>query len=699
MSVRPKILAVDDNPANLLSIRTVLKGLDMELHEAGNGFDALSMSLAEDYALILLDGLMPDMDGFEVCEQLRANPRTVETPVIFLTEAYKNVEDNIRGYVAGATDYLAKPIDDHVLKAKVQVFLRLYRQQRALQKANEELRIAAIAFDSQEGIVVTDAHSIILRINRAFTELTGYSQDEAVGRTPSLLKSGHHDEVFYQGLWQALLRDNYWQGEIWNRRKNGEIYPEWLTITAVLNPAGQTSHYVGVFSDITQRKAAEEQILQLAFYDPLTQLPNRRLLMDRLGQAKLASTRSHCYGAILFIDLDQFKQLNDTRGHDVGDLLLIEVAQRLRNCVREIDTVARLGGDEFMVILEDLGQEAGLAAAHARAVGEKILASTKQPYSLNGYIHHTTASIGISLFHNSDANVEALLKYADTAMYEAKSAGRDTLRFFDPAMQLALEARAALETDLRQALQRGQLQLYYQAQVDSERHILGAEALLRWEHPQHGVLLPEQFIPLAEDSGLIGGIGLWVLETACRQLLEWGSRMALPAGFQLAVNVSASQFRHPRFVEQIREVLEATGADPRRLKLELTESVLLADLKDAGGKMARLKKLGLGFSLDDFGTGYSSLAYLKQLPLDQLKIDRIFVGDIEQDDNSAILVQTIIGMSQNLQLHTIAEGVESQAQLDYLLQHGCLAFQGFLFSHPLPAPDFSALLAGNAGQQ
>ncbi|MGZ4960652.1 MAG: putative bifunctional diguanylate cyclase/phosphodiesterase [Methylomonas sp.] len=692
MNSQPKILIVDDNASNRLSIRTILKGLDVELHEVDNGFDALSMTLNEDYALILLDALMPDIDGFEVCERLRANPKTKETPVIFLTAAFKEIEDNIRGYLAGATDYLSKPIDDHVLKAKVQVFLRLFNQQKALQHAYEELRIAAIAFDSQDGIVVTDADSVILRVNHAFSGLTGYTAEEAIGRTPALLKSGHHGADFYQQLWQSLLTEHYWQGEIWNRRKNGEIYPEWLTITAVLDTEQKITHYVAVFNDITQRKEAEEQIRQLAFYDPLTHLPNRRLLMDRLAQAQLNSARNHQFGAILFMDLDQFKTLNDTQGHDMGDLLLIEVAKRLSASVREIDTVARLGGDEFVLLLEQLGDNLEQSASRAQIIGEKILASIRQPYLLKQYEYRTTASIGISLFYNSDINVDTLFKHADSAMYEAKNSGRDTMRFFDPAMQIILETRIALEIDLKQALDQEQLKLYYQAQTDAHFHIIGAEVLLRWEHPGKGLILPHQFVPLAEDTAQMIPIGLWILESACRQIQEWESRSMLSPSFRLAINISACHFRHPQFVQQVTQILASTKTDPRRLKLELNEKVFIHNLDDTVQKMVQLKKQGMAFSIDDFGTGYSSLSFLKQLPLDQLKIDRGLINEIGRSANADAFIQTIIGMSHTLGLEVIAEGVENENQIEYLTQFGCRTFQGFLFSRPIPASDFGALL-------
>jgi diguanylate cyclase (GGDEF)-like protein/PAS domain S-box-containing protein len=382
--------------------------------------------------------------------------------------------------------------------------------------AEEELRIAAIAFESQEGMLVTDADGIIVRVNQAFTRMTGYSAEEAVGKTLALLKSERHDDSFYQNLWSTLQSKKHWQGEIWNRRKNGQIFAEWMTISAVSVPDGKTAHYVGTISDITQNGEAAAEIHRLAYYDSLTQLPNRRLLLDRLGQALAASRRSGRYGAALYLDMDHFKTLNDTLGHDVGDLLLIEVADRLRKSVREGDTIARLGGDEFVVVLENLSGDTDGAAVQAEQVSEKMRASLAQPYNLDGHEFHGTTSIGIALFHNHDESTESLLKQADLALYQAKAGGRNCLRFFDLAMQSALNERSALEADLRQALKLGQLKLYYQAQIDRDRQIIGAEVLLRWQHPQRGLVKPDAFLPLAEETGLILPIGQWVLKSACK---------------------------------------------------------------------------------------------------------------------------------------------------------------------------------------
>jgi len=559
-------------------------------------------------------------------------------------------------------------------------------------RAEEELRIAAIAFESQEGMIVTDTKGVIVRVNQAFTNLTGYSAAEAVGQTPALLGSGRHNQAFYQRMWQTLEQQRYWQGEVWNRRKNGKIYAEWLTISAVTAPDGSVTHYVGTFSDITRDSEAEAEIHRMAYYDPLTHLPNRRLLMDRLGQALAAGRRSGHYGALLFLDLDNFKTLNDTRGHAVGDLLLIEMAQRLNAGVREGDTVGRLGGDEFVLMLEDLSEDIQGAAIQASLVGEKVREAVALPYLLKGIEFTCTVSIGVSLFCNQDESADDLLKHADLAMYHAKKGGRNSLRFFDPDMQASLVEHSALESDLRRALERRQLRLYYQIQVNSARRAIGAEALLRWEHPERGLISPAQFIPLAEETGLIIPIGLWVLQTACARIRDWSGQPAT-RDLQLAINVSARQFRQPDFVEQVQQAISATGINPARLKIELTESLVLDNVSDTITRMHALKALGVGFSMDDFGTGYSSLSYLKQLPLDQLKIDQSFVSDLATDPNDAAIVQAIITLGRTFGLNVIAEGVETEAQHEFLNLNGCHAFQGYLFGKPVPAKEFEELIA------
>ena len=444
------------------------------------------------------------------------------------------------------------------------------------------------------------------------------------------------------------------------------------------------------------RKAAEDEIWQLAFYDPLTRLPNRRLFIDRLQHALAASTRSNRHGALLFIDLDNFKTINDTLGHDTGDLLLQEVAGRLSSCVRAGDTLARQGGDEFVILLIDMSEVPQEAAMQTEAIGEKILAALNQPYQLADHVYHSTASIGATLFDGHLESAAELLRHADLAMYQAKAAGRNALRFFEAGMQTAVTLRAGLETDLRQGLQDGQFFLCYQAQVDDTGGVTGAEVLLRWQHPVRGLVSPADFIPAAEVTGLILPLGRWVLETACAQLSTWACRSAT-SHLTVAVNVSARQFQQPDFVTQVVEVLERTGANARKLKLELTESMLVDNVELIIAKMTTLKTLGIGFSLDDFGTGYSSLSYLKRLPLDQIKIDQSFVRDVLTDPNDAALVRAIVALAQSLGLSVIAEGVETELQRDFLATHGCHAYQGYLYGRPLPLEQFESEKLGGAG--
>jgi len=559
-------------------------------------------------------------------------------------------------------------------------------------QAESSLRVAAAAFESQEGMLITNADNIILRVNQSFVEMSGYAAEEVVGRTPSMFASGHHDAVFYAAMWHALNTTGSWQGEIWDRRKNGEVYPKWLNITAVKGSDGAVTHYIATHNDITERKTAEAQIRQLAFYDPLTLLPNRRLLADRLHKALASSARSGREGALLFIDLDNFKTLNDTLGHDQGDLLLQEVARRIAGAIREGDTVARLGGDEFVVMLEDLSEDPEEAANQTETVGEKILATLSRPYDLDGHEHRSSSSIGITLFVAQQNSSEELMKRADLAMYQAKAAGRNTLRFFDPKMQAVVSARAALEADLRDGLKKAQFLLHYQPQVDAAGRVTGAETLLRWQHSARGLVSPAEFIPLAEDTGLILPLGDWVLENACAQLAAWAADPAR-AGLSVAVNVSAGQLRQADFVAQVLSALERTGANPKKLKLELTESLLLNDVEDTIVKMSQLKARGIGFSLDDFGTGYSSLSYLKRLPLEQLKIDQSFVRDVLTDPNDAAIARTVVALAKSLGLAVIAEGVETEAQRDFLAGEGCHAYQGYLFSRPLPIAAFEDFLA------
>ncbi|MEQ1630054.1 MAG: EAL domain-containing protein [Gallionella sp.] len=574
-------------------------------------------------------------------------------------------------------------------RARVVAEGELQQEKKRLQLALHELRYQKFALDQHAIVGTTDVAGNITYANRQFCEVSGYSLDELLGQNHRIINSGVHPTEYFTEMYRCIASGQVWSGEICNRAKDGHLYWVMSTIVPYLNEFGKPTQYISIRTDITGRKLNDEKIHQLAFYDVLTNLPNRRLLADRMHQTLLMCARNGEYGAVLFLDLDNFKALNDSKGHDIGDMLLIEVAQRLQASVRGEDTIARLGGDEFVVVLEGLGKDSAEAAIHAELVGEKIRATLDQPYVLKQYEHRTTSSIGVVLFDGHSESLDSLLMHADAAMYQAKSAGRNTIHFFDAQTQTAIEERLSMSNDLRDALALEQFQLYYQLQVDGTERHLGAEVLLRWIHPQRGMVGPLEFIPLAEQTGLIVPIGLWVLRTACLQLKRW-QRDVHTRELTLAVNVSAKQFRHVEFLEQVGRILEETGAPARCLKLELTEGILLDDVEGTILKMLELQQLGVTFSIDDFGTGYSSLQYLKRLPLHQIKIDKSFVNDITTDSNDAAIVQTIIAMSQMLGLNVIAEGVETAAQKDFLGSRGCQAYQGYLFGKPMPIDKFES---------
>jgi len=683
---KAKILIVDDNPSNRFAIRTILKGIDALLHEAGNGFDALTMAIETNYALILLDVQMPEMDGYEVCEQLRADARTADTPVIFLTAAYKENSDKMRGYSAGATDYLTKPLDDHILKAKVHVFLRLYSQYQELQANNSALKLAASVFEAQQGIVISDADNIIIRVNKAFTKITGYSSEEAIGKNPSFLKSGRHDTDFYRGMWRSIQNLGAWQGEIWNRCKNGEIYPEWLSITPVKNDEVIT-HYIGTMTDISEYKTAEAQIHQLAFYDPLTGLPNRRLLLERLQHGIEMCVRDGKLMAVMMLDLDNFKPVNDSLGHLAGDELLQQVAGRLVDCLRNADMIARLGGDEFTVLLENISH-----ADDAAYVAENIIAELSKPFYL--VLEHKEVRIGVSIgisLYEQGTTAQLLMDHADAALYKAKDNGRNCFAYFSEDLTIAARKRIELESRLRLLIEREELLVHYQAQVDiATDKIIGAEALIRWQKPIEGFTSPGQFIDFAEETGFIVTIGAWVLRETCRQGKEW-----LDAGLAplvLAVNVSPHQFRHSDITSLVANVLEDTGFPAHCLELELTESGLMDNQDKTRLILDKLRQLGVHIAIDDFGTGYSSLAYLKHFPITTLKIDKSFIDDIPYKQDDMAIASTIIAMGHILGFKVLAEGVEIPEQLEFLQAKGCDNYQGYIKSKPVPANEFAQLL-------
>lgn len=979
----PALLLVDDRPENLIALEGVLDGQGVVLITATSGNDALRHTLKHDFALVLLDVQMPDMDGFETAELMRANPKTRNLPIIFVTAGMKHLQHRFKGYDLGAVDYLIKPFEPHVLQSKVRVFAELHRQRRELEmhqlqleakilervsqlqdseerfrllatlspvgifqidaggdclfvnqrwseisglspeqaaargwmqsiatedretvvaswhealasgaewsrdfryqsaagkitwvtaaaapqhdntgalagylgstlditarkhaeererirgtvleklahgahlidildflttdtgpeeagnscgillvdesgqllvrsagshssadehaigpdgaacaqaahhctsarvgdlgalaacthcrpaladlgpitcrvepitsmsgevlgvltikrvqngyadrhdndrihdivqlaglaierkRIEHELHIAASVHQAVgEAITITDADNRIIAINPAFTRLTGYTSHEAIGRTPSLLASGRHGPAFYQKMWQALTTTGRWQGEIWNRRKNGEEYPEWLSISTVHDEDGNVLRRIAMFSDITDQKRAEETIWRQANYDPLTELPNRRLFRDRLQQEMLKAHRAGQKVALMFIDLDRFKEVNDTLGHHNGDQLLIEAAGRIGRCVRATDTVARLGGDEFTVIMADLAD-----SDRVSEVAQKMLAALSAPFRLGSNLAYVSASIGITLYPDDSTEVEALLRNADQAMYAAKEAGRNQFGYFTGSMQEIAQARLQLSNDLRGALAAKQLEIYLQPIVDlSTGHIHKAEALLRWHHPVHGMVSPADFIPIAEETGIISEIGNWVFREAARVARDWLDEHGTL--LQISVNKSPRQFFSGNSHETWVAHLESIGLPAHCIAIEITEGLLLDNRPEVSEKLARFRDAGLQVSLDDFGTGYSAMAYLKKFPIDYLKVDQSFVRDMATDPGDQAIVEAIIVMAHTLGLKVIAEGVETVEQRDLLIAAGCDYGQGYLFARPMPAAQLAAV--------
>jgi diguanylate cyclase (GGDEF)-like protein/PAS domain S-box-containing protein len=550
-------------------------------------------------------------------------------------------------------------------------------------RADDQLRLAAkVIEESNEAIMVTDRDNRIVSVNRAFSDITGYLPADALGRDPSFLSSGRHGDDFYKRMWAAIGSTGYWKDEIWDRRSSGEVFPGWLSITAVRADDGRIANYVAIFSDITERKSAQAQIEFLAHHDPLTGLPNRLLLKDRIEQAIAHAARTSQSVALLFLDLDRFKAINDTLGHQVGDKLLRAVVGRIGDVVRETDTISRLGGDEFLILLSEMESTDSVTD-----VARRILERSAEPFEIDGDLMSTSVSIGIAIFPEDGTDFDTLLKKADTALYHAKAAGRNDFHFFSEAMNTGALERVALEARLRSALEKGEFRLHYQPQIDIDsRQLVGVEALLRWESPDLGLISPAKFIPVAEESGLIVPIGHWVLREACRQVRAWELER-LPQ-LTISVNLSALQFRRGDFVRDVANALKDNALEPERLELELTESILIDEGDTVMDKVRSLKQLGVRLAIDDFGTGYSSLSYLKRFAVDRLKIDQSFVRDIVTDPNDAAIVRAIIQLGRSFGLITIAEGVETAEQLEFLAKHGCDEVQGYYFAAPMPSDEF-----------
>jgi diguanylate cyclase (GGDEF)-like protein/PAS domain S-box-containing protein len=597
-----------------------------------------------------------------------------------------NVSDEAfwrRDGTAIPVEYWSNPIiTDGEVVGSIATFIDITERKRA----EAQLKLAATVFEqSGEGILITDAQHRIILTNHAFTAMTGYSATEVAGKDPNVLSSGRQDRAFYRAMWEALATQGRWQGEIWNRRKDGSLYEEFLSIIRVLDEKGEVAHYIGISSDITRHKEAEARIQQLAHFDVLTGLPNRALLGDRVSLALSAAQRKVAHLAVMFADLDHFKNVNDTLGHRLGDELLIAVATRLKTTVREVDTISRQGGDEFVLILPDTDVD---GAAH---LAGKLLEVIAQPYQIDNYELTVTLSIGIAMYPNDGADFDVLFKRADAAMYRAKHDGRNTFRFFTPEMQAHSAHNLQMENALRRALERGQFLLHYQPQISlDDGRIAGVEALLRWQHPEMGMVAPADFIPIAEESGQILQIGEWVLRSAVKQMKDWMDNGLTP--ITMAVNLSAAQFRHPHLPELVAQILDEAKLAPECLELELTESVAMENAPAAIAVMDRLHARGVRMSIDDFGTGYSSLSHLKRFKIHRLKIDQSFVRDVGVDPEDQAIVSAIIRLASSLGIQTIAEGVETEVQLAFLREHACNEVQGYYFGKPQPAEQFEAFV-------
>jgi len=683
------VLVVDDDSSALLAAETILSVPGRQIITVESGAEALACLESQPVSLVLLDVEMPGLNGFETAKRIHQQEQLQDIPVLFLTASDHTEELIEHGFGVGAYDFLSKPLEPQLLRNKVAIFLRLYRQQQMLKqeleqrrKDEEALRLSAIVYEhSPQGIMITNAKSVIHTVNRAFEKATGYTAAEAVGQTPRLLHSDHQDNDFYKRMWQTLQETGQWQGEIWNRRKDGEIYPEWLNVVAVHNEQGEVNHYVGIFSDLSGRDQFRERLHQLAYYDVLTGLPNRRLFMDRLEVALHQVRREDRSMTLVLLDLDRFKRINDTLGHHVGDEVLKAVSERLHKQLRESDILARLDGDGFALLLQGLTEN-----EDAARLVHKLLVSLEQPLTAGGKEFHLSASAGLSVYPNDGATTEGLLKHADTALHRTMESGGNDLQFYTHAMGVSCREHLALEGELRHAIRHQGLKLAYQPQVSlADGSLVGVEALARWPHPQHGDVPPDRFIPVAEDAGLIWALGAWALETACHQGRAWMDNYNRP--LRVAVNVSAYQLRDARLAEIVSQVLARTTLPPECLELELTESMLMEAVDETMLTLRKLTELGIKLSIDDFGTGYSSLSYLKRFSFHTLKIDRSFVNGIPGDSNDVAIIDAIIAMAHSLNLKVVAEGVETVEQLKFLQEAGCDEVQGYLFSRPVPAEE------------
>ncbi|MEO5364904.1 MAG: EAL domain-containing protein [Magnetococcus sp. WYHC-3] len=721
-----KILFVDDMATVCSVYAFLLTKSGYRVVTAHSCAQALDVARTEQPHLAIVDYHLPDGTGAELTRTLLSDPGVGELLVVMHSQSHDVVESSLQ---AGAIDLIYKDDPKNVFLMRVGS-IRRYIEARQFQRQQDQriraeleervsartgellaknaqlereigerirvesnLRLLAKVFEcASEAIVITDMSGVILDVNAAFTAITGYERHEALGHTPRIMKSGRHDKDFYHALWQTVLDKGVWRGEIWDRRKNGEIYPKWLTINMVRNDAQQPVNMVAIFNDISESKATEERLERLAYFDALTNLPNRFFFKTRLDHDMLSARRNQRLLALLFVDLDRFKTVNDTLGHSAGDLLLQHVAERIGASVRVTDTVARLGGDEFTVILTDIHTDQDVAH-----VAQKILDSLLRPLDLLGHEIFVGASIGIAMFPADGEDHDTLTKNADVAMYQAKEAGRGVYRFFSPDMHAETSKKLALEGQLRRAIDNDELLLHYQPKLElASGRVLGMEALVRWRRSASVMVSPAEFIPLAEETGLSLALGDWVLTEACRQTQQW--RLEGLGDLRVAVNLSAREFHQPDLLERLEGHLRRSGLPARCLEIEITEGTALTELDWAVTVMNGMRSMGIHVAMDDFGTGYSSLSYLKRLPIDVIKIDRSFVGDLPADRVDSAIIAAIITMSRQMDLAVVAEGVESEAQFEFLRQVGCTQIQGYLISRPLEAAAFARFVGEFAGR-
>lgn len=676
-----RILAVDDDPIALTIYRSTLATV-APIDVFSNPEDALQKAAEVDYAVMIIDWIMPEMDGLELCKKIRKLSNG-SMPVLVLVTAANRSEELRRVLDAGADDYIAKPVqpDDLILRIRIAISRYVFRIER--EKTQRYGNLMLHTFENiQEGILITDVNQNIEYVNRAFTVITGYSREEALGKQPSMLASGVHDRDFYESMWYRLENNGQWQGEIWNKKKDGSLYPEWLNIQSVKDEENRIAHYIASFSDISSKKKFEDQLRYLSLFDRLTGLANRSAIADAVNRAiKQASIHSEQF-AILYIDLDRFKVINDSLAHGAGDQLLRQIAKKLRQTLPDRYSLGRYGGDEFVAIIDSIKMQ-----SEVRKIAEEILSIFKEPFIISDREIFMSASIGICIYPEDGTTSEIILQRADAAMYRAKQAGRNGYEFFEKEDNVKAVLQLTLESSLRQALQRGQMSIALQPILNANFELIGAESLVRWNHPEMGAISPAQFIPVAEITGLISEIGKWVFEQSCIAFSRASNQ--IPEELYISINVSAIQFQQKGFIDEIVELIRKSEIDSARVQIEMTESSLASQIELTLDMLKKLKAKGIRLAVDDFGTGFSSLQYLKQFPIDVLKIDRSFVTEILIDSADQAIAKAIIAMAHVLGQKVIAEGIEEKNQADFLIEQGCDSFQGYFFGKPMSIEDFA----------